>query len=216
MLRKLLSGLSLVSILVLTSCYPGGADSTRDLDIVMTHFENSFDFSGKTTYALIDSIVHIGDDNGELGRALDNDILARVNSNLLDRNYEKYDTTNTPANTPPNYLVRVSLLKITAEGSYCSYYPGYNWGWWGGWGYWYGGYPGYGYGYGWCGGYYSYDIGTLVIEMVDLTDATTADDLQVVWMGLANGIASGNPLSNRDRILGAIDQAFDQSPYLKP
>ena len=34
------------------------------------------------------------------------------------------------------------------------------------------------------------------------------------WVGAMNGLADGNESTARTRIVGGINQAFDQSPYL--
>lgn len=213
-MKKVLSLLLFAPLLFLQSCYPVGADSVSDLDVVVTHYTPGFDFSNKPTYAIIDSVVNIGDQSSG-AHPFDSDIIARVKSNLNRYGYTELDTASTPAGTKPDFLVRVSNLSIEETETYCSYYPDYGWGWWGGWGYWYGGYPGYGYGYSWCGYGYTYEIGTVVIEMVDLSQAgTSAEELDVAWMALLNGVASSSTINDRDRVLRGINKAFDQSEYL--
>ena len=43
--------------LLLTGCYPDGPDYARDLDVVYTQFDETYDFSAKSTFALPDEIV---------------------------------------------------------------------------------------------------------------------------------------------------------------
>ncbi len=208
--------IALIGLALIQGCYPGGPEYVDDYDLIVTDYDSDYNFTGKTTYALIDSVVHIGDDD-DLDREFDQDILARIDMNLMARGYEKYDTASTPSNTPPDILVRASAFTLSGNVTYCDYYPGYGWGWWGGWGYWWGGYPGYGYGYPYCFTGYQYDIGTVAIDIVDLTNPNDEDStLSVVWTGLLNGLASGRTSVDQQRVVEGIDQAFDQSPYLKP
>lgn len=94
--------------------------------------------------------------------------------------------------------------------------------------------PGYGYGYGWWGaGFwgpfwndwyypypvsYSYDTGTFVAEMVDLTDKPTDGnkkvDLPVIWHAYASGLMYNNSHIDMQLTLRAVEQAFAQSSYI--
>ena len=97
--------------------------------------------------------------------------------------------------------------------------------------------PGYGYGYGsygwWGAGFwgpfwndwyypypvsYSYDTGTFVAEMVDLTakpaDESKKVDLPVIWHAYASGLMYNNSRIDMQLTLRAVGQAFEQSPYL--
>ncbi|MFZ9982189.1 MAG: DUF4136 domain-containing protein [Cyclobacteriaceae bacterium] len=86
-------------------------------------------------------------------------------------------------------------------------------------GYFFPGYYGFG-GPGGFGGYYgyplvqnfSYQTGTMVIELVDLKNRTPDNKLQVVWVARIGDVyTSDDPLGN---MVKAISQAFDQSQYL--
>jgi hypothetical protein len=43
--------------ILLSGCYPGGADFTEDYDVVYTNHRASYDFQSQATYALPDKIV---------------------------------------------------------------------------------------------------------------------------------------------------------------
>ena len=88
--------------------------------------------------------------------------------------------------------------------------------------------PGYGYGYGWWGaGFwgpfwndwyypypvsYSYDTGTFVAEMVDLTDKPTDGNKKVDLP--ASGLMYNNSRIDMQLTLRAVEQAFAQSSYI--
>ena len=79
---------------------------------------------------------------------------------------------------------------------------GGTWGNWGGWHYPY-------------SVYYGYTAGSLLIEMVDLDAEEAADrKLPVIWDSFIGGLLTSDEELNQQRTLAAVEQAFDQSPYL--
>ena len=87
-------------------------------------------------------------------------------------------------------------------------YPGYWWpGYWGNWTDWYYPYP----------VVYTYSVGSLLTEMVDLTaDAGTGTErkLPVIWNSFLSGLLSNSSALNIALTVRAVDQSFIQSPYL--
>jgi hypothetical protein len=77
----------------------------------------------------------------------------------------------------------------------------------------YGGYWSYWYPYyGWCYPVaYTYTTGSIILLMIDPNK--TGDD-QAVWTAAMNGVISGTS-NYSSRINSDIDQAFNQSPYLR-
>jgi hypothetical protein len=79
---------------------------------------------------------------------------------------------------------------------------------------WYGGYGG------WYGWYYppyytvsSYTTGSLIITMSDPNIESAIDRTPTIWIGAMNGLLTGG--SDVNRAVAGINQAFNQSPYLK-
>ena len=66
---------------------------------------------------------------------------------------------------------------------------------------------------------YSYNTGTLIMEMVNLTDhpedTSQKVKLPVIWHSYATGLLFENSKYNMQLTLDAVNQAFDQSPYIK-
>jgi len=59
-----------------------------------------------------------------------------------------------------------------------------------------------------------YEVGTLVITMVDLrAPRETTKRVPVLWVAAVNGVLGDSPVL--PRVLTGIDQAFAQSPYLR-
>jgi hypothetical protein len=155
---------------------------------------------------------------------------------------EKYESRGyvyTDSYDDADFVAVPTLLMMQYSGA-VSYPPGF---WWGYPGYGWGGWPGYGWGgyypwYPWYPGYvqyYQYKTGTIVLEMVD-GDSFRASNtwheslagkggqpspdedipmLKIRWMASIDGYLSSNVDYNKDRAQSGIDQAFEQSPYLK-
>ncbi len=197
-------------LLGLASCYPGEVTSIQQLDVVVTAHDDTVTFTSFTTYALLDSVVHIDyEDNladSLLDRSNDALILAEVRAGIEAMGYveELAPITNTP-----DVLVLIGAYAV--ENSAYISYP-----WWG----WYGWYPYYpccyGPGYGWgypVGGTVSWAQGTLAISMLDPSRPGTGMEAPVLWVAGINGLL-GSAVGVTNRITSLIRQAFDQSPYL--
>ncbi len=99
----------------------------------------------------------------------------------------------------------VVLLPAAWETTTITYYYDYWYWWWGGY---YPYYPYYPPVYS-----YSYTTGTLLMNIEDPTQTGTNGNLIKQWTGALNGVM--NDVYNDARISKLINQAFDQSPYLK-
>lgn len=207
---------------VASSCHPGDITSVADADVVITAYDPAFSFASVRTYAMPDSVVAIDIDgsNNIYDHALDAQILANVASNMAAAGFVREPDPET------NGADLILLVGVNVSNNYMAYtyYPYDPWyGWYGGWNYW-GGYPGYGGYYPWYPGYGGYPgytsvsnikTGSIVLELVDPNvtgSATEGQSLAVRWAAVLNGLAEGD--AGSARVSRAIDQAFDQSPYL--
>ncbi len=189
---------------VLLSCYPAGPDYVEDLDVTYTTYRTDFDFQSKGTYAMPDQIVvDVEIEDGDTTYIFMKDIfaapiLAAIDDNLQSLGWEKVTLAQQPS-------VVVTPAGIKSTTYFYSYW--YDWwygGWYGGWG-WY--YP----------PYYtvsSYTTGTMLITMADpnVDDDSPINESQAAWIMAGNGLFTGD--YDLDRVIDAIDEAFDQSPYL--
>ncbi len=201
---------------LLSGCYPDKIDYVDEYDLAGTMYDEDVDFSSFTSFHVIDTIMHVTDDDEDdpnLGRENDEFILNLIRQNMLDLGYTEManpDSLNRPD---------LELLVNAMTSDYYTYYSYWNsyWGYYPGWGYWYPGggyYPGYP-GYPGGGLYYSYSTGTLAIEMLD-TKAEAGEDNDrpgVVWVGLVDGLLTSS--SSQSRLDKQINQVFTQSPYLQ-
>jgi len=172
------------------ACYPGDELTISDTDIVTTFFSKSANFATKMTYARPNSVVRIVSGGIEIGSPpYDDDVMNRIDQNMTALGFTMADSSTA------DVVVGAAVATATWTGGSC--YPGY-WGWYG--------YPGWG----WCYPVtYTYETGTLIIVMWDRTQGSNQEAL---WVAGMNGLIQGSVATSR--ITSAIDQAFNQSPYL--
>jgi hypothetical protein len=204
---KFLIAISVLSVglaLILSACAPdSGFNTVADYDVVVTLYDESFNFTTVETYFLPDTIIHLveeGDDDN-LSRDHDEFILSLVRENIEALGYTEVDT----AVTEPD----VYFLVDAASSEWIGW--SYWWDWW----YWYpgwgGGYPPYPPG-GWYPSY-TFTTGSLFIKMV--TDLDDDDDLdRIVWGAAMNGLLGDTSTGVTSRLTKSINQTFNQSPYL--
>jgi hypothetical protein len=224
-LRSMILATAAASVL---ACHPVGIDDASETDMVVTRKAKDYDYSRNHTYDMADTIADlcnvdpdkIPDPNGgaagerpaldldcnELNHNFDTQILAEIRRNFEALGYVPVDKA---AGETPDVALLVGAISSNNWVAY-TYYP-----------WWY--YPYYPY-YGW-GIYYpyypttsvvNYPTGSLVMDLVSLKDANTADKrTPSIWSGTISGLLASGETSAATRINTTIDQAFAQSPYLK-
>jgi hypothetical protein len=204
---KFIALLALVALAV--SCYGDPDQNSLSSDLVVgTDRDLNVDFQIYKTYHISNTITNIGDDRNDTILA-GTDALIIVNK--IKENMNSLGYTFVELNENPDLALVPAIIQITNIGGACT-------GWWGGYpgypggGYW--GYPGYGYNYPYCG-YYSYNTGSLTIDMIDLINTETTTNLNAVWSSIMFGLLSSSGNTNVDKALKAIDQSYSQSPYLQ-
>ena len=192
---------NLLIVVILAACYPGGPEYYEETDIVLTEYDQEFNFKAKRTYAMPDNVVNVsgkiieGEPPEFIKEPYNTQIIERIELNLSNLGWERADDPS----TADVVLFPASWSNTTVYYWYdywCWYYYYYcGWGW-----YWY---P--------TVSVSAYTTGTLVMTMV--VDGDEYIDPAIVWTGAINGLLSG--VQNGTRLSNGIDQAFIQSPYLK-
>ncbi len=204
----------------INSCYNDYGLTTQDYDLVSTFFKKGVDFKKFQTFTLLDTVMRVtndGEDPSNVDTRFDKQILNDINRNIKNYGYTEIRQEDVDSTNLPSVVILVSSVSSTNY----AYSPGYWWGYWGwypGWGY----YPGYGPGWGgyypWYPGgtIYSYTTGSVFIEMVDPTDIDIDNRrVNLQWGAGINGLTDDSSQNLSRRIKEAIDQSFNQSPYLK-
>ena len=219
--------LFLGGIALLEGCYPNDSISTSETDIVLTGYYDSVNFNSLKTYYMPDTIFTVREDTTDKDPIPNqDDYLQAIANNFAAYGYTRISEVDTA--NPPDVMVSVAGLLITniSVGWWYPYYPGWGWYWKSSTAerstdYWYPYYPGYyppGWGWGGVPYYSSYTTGTLLMEMSNPDDIRVIDHDTVVplyWAGALNGVMSSSASGDKSRVLNGIDQAFDQSTYLK-
>lgn len=178
--------------------------------LVYTAYDTDTDFARFDTYYIPDSILLIGGaDKTEYWK--DANALEIVNTAVARMNAAGY--TRTEDKEAASVGLQLSYVKKV------TYFVGYDYPYW----WWY--YPYYwtpGYWGDWMGWhypyrvYYGYTAGSLLVEMVDLdADQESGKKLPIVWDSFIGGLLTSSESVNQQRTVEAVEQAFDQSPYLK-
>ncbi len=219
--RKHLLGAAL-ALGLSAACYPGSIENIQEVDVVVTTRDTTANFSQFLLYAMPDTVVQVDDTvDGVpiLSHDFDDLIVATVAQNLAARGYVRVNVPDNPANLPPDSIPDFVLLlsMYGASHTQVSWIPGWGWGW-PGWGWW----PPYGPGWGWGypGWWYStsYETGTLFMDWIDPNNPAQPSDpptIPIAWTGVLRGLLGGGAGSTATRLTDGINQAFDQSDYLR-
>lgn len=198
--------------ILLAGCYPAGPDYIEDLDAVYTTYDSKYDFKAAKTYAMPDQIVVDAEKNDLTGKwepefmpaKFADPILAHIAAKMAENGWERLDND---IDGKPDPAADVVLTPAAIKSTTYFYSYWYDW--------WYGGWYG-----GWYGWYYppyytvsSYTTGSMIMVIADPHVESPINQTQTSWMSVGNGLFVGD--YDLSRVNRAIDQAFEQSPYLK-
>ena len=209
-MKRLLILSSLVLLAAACQKEPYSQDEDGEY-LVYTAPAKDVTFTDFRTFDIADSVLVIGQKNKPFYSQSDN-ALALIQA--YRTNMEKLGYIYLPSN--PDAELGIQLTYIEQTERYVQYYDDP---------YWWLDYPGYwpaGYWGNWTGWYYpypvtySYTTNALVTDMVDLTAGEENGKLKIVCSCYIGGPASSSLQYDINRMEDAIDQAFVQSPYLKP
>jgi hypothetical protein len=196
--------------LLCLSCQPEpDANKLYDELVVSTNYDPDVDFTSYTTFAMpTDTIDYVSETSNETVLVASESnfprpVLEQIRANIESRGY-----TRVTKNENPDLGINVAVINdfnvfqtIVYPDPY--YYPGN----------YYSGYYGYNSWYSYP--YVStqaYNTAVLVVEIVDLKNRTPDNKVKVIWAGYMGDLYS--TLNLVDQARTAIDQAFQQSPYI--
>ena len=177
-----------------------------EMPLYITKQEPSVDFSNYSTYSLADSVAVI--DNDQLVERVRTDydaaFIDAIAAQMQSRGFTRVSHADTPDLGITISRIYNDYTGIIDYSNYWGYYDGY-------WGSDYWGYPGYDYYFPPMYGTYTVTDGGVAIDMFDLKNAASNNQIRQVWSGLVRGTGTFNI-----NIVTMHAQAlFDQSPYLE-
>lgn len=179
--------------------------------LVYTSPAKDVNFSDFRTFDIADSVLVIGQTKKPY-YSKSNNALALIQA--YRTNMEELGYIYLPSNPDAQLGIQVTYAEDTQR--FVQYYDDP---------YWWLDYPGYwpaGYWGNWTGWYYPYPVtytyttNALITDMVNLTAGEENGKLKIVWSCYIGGPASASINYDVKRMTKAVDQAFAQSPYLKP
>lgn len=202
--------LSVMSALALAAC---GNDFVPPVvatgQSVITYHEPGRDYGAYATYAIVSRLAYADHTSGAWVYTWQDapEIIAAVERNMAARGYRLVATVDpeNPPPAPPQADLAVTVLAFV--GTDYAYYPCDYWTWWG--------YPDYACDHPWE--WVAYRTGLLVVDLGDLSRAQPGPPPVVpsVWAGAGYSVLTPENAGNTAIAVGAVDQAFAQSPYLK-
>lgn len=194
--------------LLLTSCEKDPDFDKMSTDLtVYTDYDNNTNFKeAGLTYFIPDSIYSpssVSNERWLKGKTAEA-IVGQIVTDLNAQGYKRI--TDDTQKDKADFGVQVTLLNKTTQvsGVTGGYDPWWGYGFWGG--YWTGYYYPSWYSY-------TYNSGSLVMELVNLQKKTDDKKLPIVWRANCKGIFSGSANVDLTLILRAVDQAFNQPPF---
>ena len=187
-------------------------DKLDDDYLVYTNYDDNTDFKKFTTFYVPDSVLIIDNSSNKpkylYGTPASDIIIANYVKGMENAGYVR-----TLDKTEADLGLQISYVEETYKFRYFNNYPwwyGYPWYWsfnyWGDWGGWYWPYS----------ISYSYPTGSVLGELVDLTEPeSTSKTLKVVWSSYISGLLNSDGSLNATDVAKSITQAFAQSTYLK-
>jgi hypothetical protein len=194
-------GLLLVGglLLGLAACTPGGPESASDTDLTITVQVPEANYTGLTYYSLDETVYDLtpdGQQSNPLPQETQDRIIAQLRAQMTAAGYQE-------VGAPPDPPAQVRLIVGAVQSEVWFYYYG-----WGGYyrpGWYYPPYVGTG----------SFEVGSVLWQMLDLRNVAAGADPDPIWMAGMNGILSNSTSTNLSRLDAGISQAFRQSPYIK-
>ncbi len=199
------------ALLALAACHKEPYGEGDNEYLVYTSPAKDVEFTQFQTYHIADSVLVLGQgDKPVYSKSRDAvELILQLRENMQKRGF-----TFVPNAEDADLGAQITYVIKTEK--FVQYYGNQYW--------WYD-YPGYwpsGYWGDWRGYYYprpvvyTYTTNALLMDLMDLKNETNDDKkLEVVWTSYIGGPAGSAIPGAQKRMIDAIDQAFDQSPYIE-
>ncbi|MDB5192503.1 MAG: hypothetical protein JWQ96_2066 [Segetibacter sp.] len=205
-MRNFLVSGGILASLFLSSCSkePLAGLTEEDSRIYITNYDSTARFSNFNTFSVSDSVTVIN--NGQVSKQLTSVDLAFINATkevMRSKGFSlvsKGDSPDVGVNVTRIYNTSTGVINYNDYfGGYGGFYDPYYWG-----------YGGYGYYSPYQYATYTVREGALSIDILNLKQAASTNQIKVVWTGLIRG--SG--IFNAATAASQVNMLFQQSPYL--
>ena len=205
----ILSFIASVSMIALvTGCSKEPLNNLTDDEsrIYITNHDSTVNFKSFHTFSIADSVAIVNNNQpgGKDQTAFDVQFISALKAAMVQQGYTLVDKGSSPDLALAVTVISNDYSGIISYNDYGGYYGDY-------WDPYYWGYPGYSYYYPTYYGVYNVNETALAVDMFDLKDAATTNQLKNVWTALIRG----EGIFNTDKSATQVQTLFNQSAYLK-
>jgi hypothetical protein len=174
--------------------------------IYITNHDSTVNFTNFRTFSVADSValVYNNKSGGKDQSSYDLALIAALKAAMIKQGYTLVDRESNPDLALGVTVISNDQTSLVNYGDYGGYYGDY-------WDPYYWGYPGYSYGYPSYYGVYTVNETALAVDMFDLKDAATSNEIKNVWSALIRG----EGIFNSGKADAQVQTLFDQSAYVK-
>ena len=204
--RRRFSSLAAMAVVVVAAACDVTEPGESPFGSVITLVDSGTSLKSARTFALPDTIVEVGNSAFSIDHSHDSEVIARVREHFVALGWTEVSGEGA---TPDVLVLNAAATRIETGVAYGGWYDA--WGYLPYWGTmdgsWWWGMP--------AGAVtYSFPAGTLITVMVDLRAPRESDkQIPVLWASAIDGVVNGS--ATVSRVLAGVDQAFEQSPYLR-
>ncbi len=205
----ILSFIASVSMIALvTGCSKEPLNNLTDDEsrIYITNHDSTVSFSNFKTFSVADSVALVNNNQpgGKDQTAFDVQFISALKTVMAQQGYTLVDRSSKPDLALAVTVISNDYTGVVNYSDYGNYYGDY-------WDPYYWGYGGYSYYYPSYYGIYSVNETALAVDMFDLKDAASANQLKNVWTALIRG----EGIFNSEKAANQVQTLFTQSSYLK-
>jgi hypothetical protein len=209
MKKGILSFIVPVSIIALvTGCSKEPLNNLTEDEsrIYITNHDSTVNFKSFHTFSVADSVAIVNNNQpgGKDQTAFDVQFISALKAAMVQQGYTLVDKSGNPDLALAVTVISNDYSGIINYNDYGGYYGNY-------WDPNYWGYSGYSYYYPNYYGVYTVNETALAVDMFDLKDAATTNQLKNVWTALIRG----EGIFNSDKATTQVQTLFSQSAYLK-
>jgi len=203
---SLIASLTLLTIVTGCSKDPLNHLTEDESRIYITNHDSTVIFTSFQTFSIADSvaIVNNNQSGGKDQSVYDAQFIDALKAAMIRQGYTLVDKQSNPDLALAVTVISNDYSGIISYNDYGGYYGDY-------WGSDYWGYPGYSYYYPSYYGVYSVNETALAVDMFDLKDAASSNQLKNIWTALIRGTG----IFNSAKVDTQVQTLFDQSAYLK-